>query len=58
MDTLMIAADFYSMLPVQHEDEPREFFDAIHAAQNQLAVRVARRHYPEGWPTYGSAGPT
>jgi biotin synthase-related radical SAM superfamily protein len=50
IDRLFEAVEAYNRLPVQHPDEPREFADAIHAAQNQMAVRIARRHYSEGWP--------
>lgn len=52
IDRLFEAVEAYNGLPVQHPDEPREFADAIHAAQNQMAVRIARRYHPEGWPTH------
>lgn len=50
MDALCEAANGFSELPVQHPDEPRDFCDAIHRAQDLLAIRIARRHYPKGWP--------
>lgn len=50
MDALCDAVNVYQTLPVQHPDEPVDFVDAIHRCQDQLAVRIARRHYPEGWP--------
>lgn len=53
MDALMDAVDAYNELPVQHPDEEREFIAAVHAAQNVLAVRLARRTHPKGWPSYG-----
>lgn len=36
-------------LPVQHEDDMREFEQAIHVQQGILALRIARRRYPKGW---------
>lgn len=53
-DALFAAVNAYRELPVQHPDEPAEFLRLIHHAQDQLAARIARRDYPEGWPTYGS----
>jgi len=49
-DALVEAVRAYNALPVQHPNEPRDFTDAIHRAQDLLAVRIARRHYPIGWP--------
>lgn len=51
---LMEAVDAYAELDVQHPEDEREFIQAIHAAQHIIAVRVARRLFPEGWPTYGA----
>lgn len=39
-------------LPENHPSEREEFMHAIHAAQDILAVRVARRADPETWPTF------
>jgi hypothetical protein len=49
-DALVAAVQAYDKLPVQHPDETRDFVDAIHRCQDQLAMRIARRHYPQGWP--------
>lgn len=49
-DALVEAAQAFWALPVQHPDEEREFIDGIHACQNVLTIRIARRHYPKGWP--------
>jgi hypothetical protein len=37
----------------EHPDEMRDFIDGVHRIQDVMAVRVVRRCYPEGWPTYG-----
>lgn len=50
MDALVEAANRYGALPIQHPDEPRDFCDAVHRCQDLLAIRIARREYPEGWP--------
>lgn len=49
-DALIDAVQAYWKLPVQHPDETRDFVEAIHRCQDQLAIRIARRHYPIGWP--------
>lgn len=49
MDALTEAMRAYMALPVGHPDEPDEFADAIHRAQDLLAVRIARRYHPAGW---------
>lgn len=50
MDALCDAANAFGRLPSQHPDEKQDFCDAIHRAQDLLAVRICRRHYPKGWP--------
>jgi hypothetical protein len=50
-DALVAAVRAWGKLPWQHPDENREFVDAIHRLQNLLTIRIARRHYPDGWPT-------
>jgi hypothetical protein len=50
MDALCDAANAYGRLLRQHPDEPRDFRDAIHRCQDLLALRIARRHHPDGWP--------
>jgi hypothetical protein len=50
MDALVEAVNAYARLPVQHPDEPQDFAGGIHRCQDALAVRIARRHYPKGWP--------
>lgn len=56
MDALCDAANAFGKLPSQHPDEARDFCDAIHRAQDLLAVRIARRLYPKGWPDKSNAG--
>lgn len=56
-DALVAAVHAWRALPVQHPDETREFIDAIHACQNLLPIRIARREYPAGWPTYPRTQP-
>lgn len=51
MDALGKAVAGFAALPRQHPDEMRDFVDGIHKCQDQLAVRVCRRYFPEGWPT-------
>ena len=52
LDSLVIAFNEFCALERQHPDELRDFTDGIHKLQNLLTVRIARREYPEGWPTY------
>ena len=55
MDALIEAVMAFDALELQHPDEQRDFYDAIHRAQDLLAVRVCRRNFPEGWVTLGTA---
>ena len=57
-DLLADAWGGYVALDRQHPDELAEFRHAIHLAQGLLATRIARRAYPEYWPTYNSPEPT
>jgi len=50
MDALITAWKTFVSLDRQHPDEQRDFADGIHKCQDLLAVRIARREYPEGWP--------
>lgn len=50
MKALCDATNAYTALPVQHPSEQRDFTDAIHICQQLLALRIARRGFPEGWP--------
>lgn len=50
MDALVTAWNKFCGLERQHPDETRDFADGIHRCQDLLAVRVARRAYPNGWP--------
>lgn len=52
MDALVDAANIYAELPVDHPCEPGEFVAAIHRAQDLLAIRIARRAFPEGWARF------
>ena len=49
MDYLVGAYTAYDGLEVEHPSDPGEFVQAIHRAQDLLAVRVVRRAYPDGW---------
>ena len=51
-DALIQAFNAYSALPMQHPDEMNDFTRGIHSLQALLAVRIARRCYPDGWPSY------
>lgn len=50
MDALVKAFNAFCSLEQQHPDERRDFKDGIHRCQDLLAVRIARRKYPIGWP--------
>ncbi len=52
MDSLISAFAEFAKLETQHPDELRDFTDGIHTLQDCLAVRIARREYPVGWPTH------
>jgi hypothetical protein len=49
MDALVLAVNNFVKLPVQHHDDTPDFVQAIHRCQDLLALRIARRHYPDGW---------
>lgn len=56
MDHLCAAVNTFSQkCDRQHPDEMRDFVDGIHRCQDALAVRIARRHYPIGWPIKGGS---
>lgn len=50
MSSLINAFNTFCNLERQHPDEIRDFTDGIHKCQDLLAVRIARREYPKGWP--------
>ncbi len=52
-DALEQAHASFARLPRQHPQEIEEFVAATHAIQGLLTTRIARRLYPDGWPTYG-----
>lgn len=52
-DDLTDAWLVFSELPVEHEDDRSEFLYHVHMLQGMLTMRIARREYPEGWPTHG-----
>ena len=52
MDALKEAVRIFDLLERQHPDEMRDFLGGVHRCQDQLAVRVCRRTFPNGWPTY------
>lgn len=50
MDAACEVFNAYAKLPVQHPNDLQDVADAVHKVQDLLAVRIARRHYPVGWP--------
>jgi hypothetical protein len=52
-DALIEAVNAFGALPRQHPSELPDFVDGIHRCQDQLALRIVRRHYPKGWPDKG-----
>jgi hypothetical protein len=52
MDALCEAYNAYLELDEQHPADHHEFEAAIHRLQDLLAVRIARRSYPEGWAVF------
>jgi hypothetical protein len=55
MDLLTEAAMRFARLPTEHPSDLQDVIDAVHRCQEILAVRVVRRHYPQGWPTRSPA---
>ena len=53
-DALVAAWNAFAQLERDHPDELSDFRDAIHRAQYVIAARIARRHYPDGWPKVGA----
>jgi hypothetical protein len=54
MDLMDEVWNAWHKLPVQHPDEAADFAAAVHRVQYLLAIRIARRHYPIGWPVKAS----
>lgn len=52
MDNLVEAWNGYCNLPKQHPTDLTEFCDGVHRCQSLLMMRILRRDYPEGYPTY------
>jgi hypothetical protein len=52
MDHLVAAWGLFGSLEVQHPIEREEFANYINALQGILAIRIARREHPLGWPSY------
>jgi hypothetical protein len=52
MNKLMECYKAWLDLKRDHPNELSEFGYAVHLIQDLLAMRVVRRIYPEGWPTY------
>jgi hypothetical protein len=44
---ILMAMNAFAKLPVQHESDPAEFCTAVHTLQQLLAMRSARRDYPD-----------
>lgn len=53
MDSALAVVNGYAALPVEHPNDMRDICDAVHRVQDLLAVRIARRAFPGGWPTKG-----
>ncbi len=51
-DHIVAAVNAFGRLPRQHPQELDEFVAYVHGIQGLLTTRIARRHYPEGWPTH------
>ena len=49
MDALIYAWNQFAQLEIQHPSDVPYFVDGIHKCQQLLALRVARREYPDGW---------
>lgn len=52
LDSLVSAFNEFASLDRQHPNELSEFADSIHRLQGLLTIRIARRVYPNGWPTH------
>jgi hypothetical protein len=52
MDKLMECYQAFIDMDREHPDEMRDFVDGVHRIQGVLGMRVLRRMYPKGWPTY------
>lgn len=52
MDLLVAAWNKFNQLEREHPSEINDFADGIHKCQYQLAMRILRRDYPEGYPQY------
>lgn len=52
MDKLIECYKSFIDLDHEHPDEMRDFVDGVHRIQDVLGMRVLRRVYPNGWPTY------
>lgn len=49
MGGLLDAWQHFKVLTDVHQDDKRDFVDAIHRAQQVLMSRVVRRDYPDYW---------
>lgn len=52
MDSLVTAWNEFTKLKTTHPSETNDFMNSIHQCQNILCMRILRRDYPEGYPTY------
>lgn len=52
MDSLVEAWNNFIKLNTTHTDELDDFRNSIHNCQKVLCMRILRRDYPEGYPTY------
>ena len=47
LSKLVEAYNRFLQLPVQHDDDLRDFTDGIHRCQHVLAIRIAREARPD-----------
>lgn len=58
MDAICAAWGEFIKLPETHPNEIPAFLESVHRLQELLAIRIVRRDYPEGWPTFAFAQAT
>ena len=51
-DKLVDIWNLFLKLPQNHPSEKSDLGFAVHIIQGLLTARIARREYPDGWPTY------
>jgi len=51
LDKVVDAYNLFCGIEKQHPEESNMFTGAVNQIQAMFALRIARRTYPEGWPT-------